>query len=83
MSSAGNEVIENEPQIMRMIWAVANNPIRTDALICMVVQIEKTIRKTADFEIRVGFLVMGTPWVDGHKNAQRILRIGEAYSCRW
>jgi hypothetical protein len=58
-------VIKNEPQIMRMIRAVANNPIKTDALINRVVQIEKTIRKVAAFEIGFDFLVMGTPWVCG------------------
>jgi hypothetical protein len=58
-------VIENESQIMRMIRAVANNPIRTDALISRVVQIEKIIRKTAAFEIGFDFLVMETPWVGG------------------
>jgi hypothetical protein len=48
-----------------MIRAVANNPIKTDALINRVVQIEKTIRKVAAFEIGFDFLVMGTPWVCG------------------
>lgn len=58
-------VIENEPQIMRMIRAVAKNPIKTDALIKRGVQIEYTIRKTAAFEIGFDFLVMKTPWVGG------------------
>ena len=50
---------------MRMIRAVENKPIKTEALIRRVVQIEYTIRNTADFEIKFGFLVMGVPWVGG------------------
>jgi hypothetical protein len=58
-------VVKNGPQIMRMIRAVENNPIRTEALISKVVQIEYTIRKTADFGIKFGFLVIDIPWVGG------------------
>ena len=50
---------------MRMIWAVANKPIRTEVLISRVVQIEYTIRKRADFEIGFDFLGIETPWVGG------------------
>ena len=58
-------MVKNKPQIMRMIRAVENNPIKTEALISRVVQIEYTIRNTADFEIKFDFLVMGVPWVGG------------------
>ena len=50
---------------MRMIRAVENNPIRIEALISRVVQIEYTIRNTADFEIGFDLLVMEYPWVSG------------------
>jgi hypothetical protein len=57
-------VIENEPQIMRMIRAVAKNPIRTAPLDQEVADLEDGQDPDA-FEIGVGLLSMDTSCVCG------------------